>query len=168
MPLFTPLRRWRPELHTRTLNTPPVDTRTLPDPTITPADRAWATLWYLEAHPDEWRQDTFGRFLPDGSTVGCFAHHLVRQAGYTEFGCKHKVNGAPCQTRCSCCLPARPLTCVGAGYVKTEIGWEGVPSAATRLLGVCGTGGLYSGGNTLAGIRAILTDLVGPEPAQRG
>lgn len=56
----------------------------LPSPTMTPAERAWDAIAYMEAHPDEVDLEDWGKVHPkDASrTVGCFGHHLVKRAGY--------------------------------------------------------------------------------------
>jgi hypothetical protein len=160
--LLTPLRRMRPGLvartRTRTLNAAPADITILPDPTITPAERAWATVAYLEAHPGEWDQHNYGEFKRDGSTIGCFAHHLVKNAGYTTFGCRGDAKGGGCEQ-------GHPQ-CRDASYVKTENGWGFMSDAADRLLGLTdqSNGGLYAGGNTFADIKEIVTFTLGPAP----
>lgn len=170
MSLLTLLRRSAPAL---------ADTlATLPDPTLTRNERAWTTLWYIESHRREWDQGVFGRFTDTSrrNTVGCFAHHLVKTAGYVTFGCY--VADA---------LDARPRTpsglfyhdmcsnrpCLHADWVKTEEGWETVSTVASRLLGVNPreedrmTQHLFAGGNSIATLRRGLPQLVGAEPRCR-
>jgi len=56
----------------------------LPSPVLTPAERAWDAIAYMRAHPDEVNMESWGMEHPQDSTrtVGCFAHHVVKRAGY--------------------------------------------------------------------------------------
>lgn len=58
-----------------------ISTVTLPDATLTPAERAWDAIGYMEAHPDEVNMECWGEVQEDGRTIGCFAHHVVKRAG---------------------------------------------------------------------------------------
>lgn len=40
-----------------------------------------AALAYIEAHPKEWRQDSFGLTSPECGTAGCLAFHVGRLDG---------------------------------------------------------------------------------------
>ena len=54
---------------------------TLPDATLTPAERAWDAIDYMEKHPEEVNFESWGEVQEDGRVIGCFAHHLVARAG---------------------------------------------------------------------------------------
>jgi len=56
-------------------------------PDATPAQRAWAAFEFIRLHPESWDQSTYGRLSPEGKTRGCFAHHVVRMAGYPQVSC---------------------------------------------------------------------------------
>jgi hypothetical protein len=60
----------------------------LPSPVLTPAERAWDAIAYMRAHPDEVNMESWGMEHPQDSTrtVGCFAHHVVKRAGYELTG----------------------------------------------------------------------------------
>lgn len=61
-----------------------IDTTRLPDATITPAERAWDAIEYMTAHPEEVDLSCWGRVSAAyaSRTVGCFAHTVVKRAGY--------------------------------------------------------------------------------------
>jgi hypothetical protein len=40
-----------------------------------------AALAYIEAHPEEWRQDSYGHQSPECGTAGCLAFHVGRLDG---------------------------------------------------------------------------------------
>jgi hypothetical protein len=152
---------------------PEVDLSTLPDLRLSTNERAWSTLWYIEGHPREWEQRTYGRFTDHTrqATVGCFAHHLVKAAGYEQFGCSVSAVHGDVPWACP---RLGQHGCLQADRVRTETGWRPVSVVAMELLNVSradnGThlaARLFSGGNSLRNLRKILPELVGKEPRNR-
>lgn len=174
MSLMTMLRRAVP-----VVGAPTIDIATLPDATLTPNERAWTTLWYIESHRNEWDQSTFGMFTDKSqtATVGCFAHHLCKTAGYERFGCytqelaRTRNDLLTAFYSASCARLDRP--CGHADWVETEHGWTFVTRAANNLLGVSDRDGhartmkLFSARNSIRDLRRQLPKLVGPEPRHR-
>jgi hypothetical protein len=156
---------------------PAVDVSALPDATLTPRERAWSTLWYLENHPDQWDQRTFGRFVSGQrvETVGCFAHHLCKAAGYETFGCfaTAVADEFKLSTFYRCGSTHGDQGCRMADHVQTEDGWDLVPNVAARLLGAdkadlydfkTPIGSMFGAGSSIRQLRHTLPKLVGPEP----
>jgi hypothetical protein len=132
-------------------------TESLPDAALTPAERAWDAIAYMEAHPDEVNLESWGAVHPDDEsrTVGCFAHHVVKQAGY-EFADLDD----------------------GRMYVKVGQGREHLHITAARLLEVeptttrcpcgCDTHELFKATGTLTERAALVEKMFGPRPALAG
>ena len=117
----------------------------LPSPTMTPAELAWDAIAYMEAHPDEVDLEDWGGVHPkDASrTVGCFAHHLVKRAGYAF------LDGDNARM-----------------YVEGPRGTEHISITAMRLLNVTHDDeGLFRATGTLAGRAELVERTFGPRPA---
>jgi hypothetical protein len=123
----------------------PVD---LPSPVLTPAERAWDAIDYMRAHPDEANLGTWGKVHPKDRTrtVGCFAHTVVKRAGYT-----FTAEGE------------------GRGHAQTPQGPQPVYVVAAELLGVdwssaASFDGLFSWRGTLAARAELVEARFGPRP----
>jgi hypothetical protein len=129
-----------------------VDITRLPDATLTPAERAWDAIAYMEAHPDEVEMDSWGTVHPhdETRTIGCFAHHVVKRAGY-EFEAldNDRMHVKTPQGRMPVHLVANELL-----GLPTPVG----------CLGPCCSDDLFSPLGTVAGRAEMVAGRFGPRP----
>lgn len=143
------------------------DITALPDATLTPGERAWDAYRSIKNNPRCWNQNTFGE-VQDGRVVGCFAHHLVRRAGYETVA---PFAGARARDRVRTRDLAQAdnwrLTWLANEY--TYIGNAPVEAVAAGLLGLAvhATAEMFSGGNSLTRLHMLLEERYGPEPVHR-
>jgi hypothetical protein len=126
-----------------------IDITRLPDATLTPAERAWDAIDYMVAHPDEIDFSCWGRVHPADATrtVGCFAHAVVKRAGYQFTG----------------------IDPVGREWIEGRGDFEHVSKIASELLGLAWAPGcfldpLFSPHGTLAERLVLVAERFGAKP----
>lgn len=143
------------------------DLPTLPEVTLTPGERAWDAYRSIKNNPGCWKQVTYGQ-LEGGRVVGCFAHHLVRRAGY-EIVAPYPGSSYRDQVRIGELRASLPQLAHDYGcYSSFHDHMVPVDVVAERLLGLSydGRQRLFSGSNGLARVHKLLTDMYGPETNQ--
>lgn len=135
-------------------------------PDATPAQRAWAAFEFIRLNPEQWDQSSFGRLAGD-RVVGCFAHHVVRMAGYEQFGCK---DDSPATDPCRHRVKVADLSEELATALREECGADktvGTERIARELLGGApGTIDLFRPSVTLDYLRLRIKLTFGPNPIQ--
>jgi hypothetical protein len=158
-------------LHRRRTPAPPpsltttVDITTLPDATISPAERAWDAYRSIRNNPGCWSQTTFGTQRRDGRVVGCFAHHLVRRAGYDAVA-PHPDSHYRDRVSTGALRQADNPRLVELAHKYHHIGRVPMEKVAAALLELStyAAAEMFCGGNNLAGLRVLLEERYGPEP----